>query len=264
MKRIQLFEFEDQAWFPDILRVCMTRYILTFHKLLGSAEKLADLLAKGLKKTNKNQVIDMCTGAGGPMEDVKKILAEKHGFTDLKMTLTDLYPNQKAAAVINNNGDPNLSYRTESVDATNVDHDFEGMRTMVCSMHHMPPQMAKKILLDAQKDQQPICIYEISDNSFPFFMWWMPLPINILMVFFITPFVRPMTWQQIVFTYIIPVLPIFIGWDGTVSNARTYTLKDWDIILDEIKTDDYTWEKDLIEGKNGVNQMYLMGYPKED
>ena len=43
MKRIHLFEFEDLPWFPNWLRTCMTRYIVTIHRLLGSAGELAAL-----------------------------------------------------------------------------------------------------------------------------------------------------------------------------------------------------------------------------
>lgn len=38
MKRIHLFEFEDQAWFPNWIRVLMTRYIMAFHRLIGTAD----------------------------------------------------------------------------------------------------------------------------------------------------------------------------------------------------------------------------------
>jgi len=72
--------------------------------------------------------------------------------------------------------------------------------------------------------------------------------------------VRPMTWQQLVFTYIIPIIPICFGWDGAISNARTYTLNDLDELLSGIKSNNYEWEKGIIEGK--TNQIYLLGLPK--
>jgi len=73
--------------------------------------------------------------------------------------------------------------------------------------------------------------------------------------------VRPMTLQQLVFTYLIPIIPICFGWDGTVSNARTYTLDDLDELLSGIPSDGYEWEKGVIEGK--TNQIYLLGHPKK-
>lgn len=259
MKRIHLFEFEDFHWFPNFLRICMTNYIITIHKLLGSAEDLAQLLTQLLPKSKHKAIVDLCSGAGGPMPEVKEIL-QKDGFPDLSLTMTDLYPNTTAAASINAQNDPTLQYLTQPIDATKVAAHQQGIRTMVCSMHHMPPKIAKSILKDAQQSKQPICIFEISDNSMPFILWWLAIPTTFIMVLFITPFVRPFTWKQFVFTYLIPLLPIFIAWDGAVSNARTYTLEDLDELLADLQAPNYTWEKGLIKGKAG-NKLYLMGYP---
>lgn len=260
MKRIHLFEFEDFQWFPHFLRIGMTNYILTMHRLLGSAEDLANLLSPLLRKTKKTAIVDLCSGAGGPMADVKQLLEEKHGFSELSLTLTDLYPNTEAAKAINAQSDTSIRYLTEPVDATNVQKKREGLRTMICSMHHMRPNTAKSILKAAKDDRQPICIFEISDNSAPFILWWLAIPTSFLMVFFITPFVRPLSFKQIIFTYLIPLIPIFIAWDGAVSNARTYTLGDWDEILADLQSEDYTWKKGTIKGKAG-NKMYLIGQP---
>jgi hypothetical protein len=80
------------------------------------------------------------------------------------------------------------------------------------------------------------------------------------MTFFITPFVRPLTWKQIIFTYVIPIIPFFFAWDGAVSNARTYTLNDLDILIDGLETKDYKWEKGTIAGK--AKKIYLLGLPQ--
>lgn len=259
MKRIHLFEFEDFAWFPHWIRKCLTQYIVAVHGLLDTPQKLAEILDPLIKKTGQKKIIDLCSGSGGPMPSVNEQLKDKFGYQDLQLVLSDLYPNLSVADTINNKEDK-ISYETTPVNAANVDSNLKGIRTMVCSMHHMRPSVAKAILSNAQADQQPICIYEISDNSFPKWIWWAVLPINFLMVLFVTPLVRPMTWQQIVFTYFIPVLPVFIAWDGAVSNARTYTLEDMDILLSDLRTDEYQWETGSVEGKGG-NKLYLRGYP---
>lgn len=260
MKRIHLFEFEDFQWFPNSLRMCMTNYIMTFHKLLGTREPLANLVAKALKHSSKSQVIDLCSGAGGPMLDVADELRTNHGVENLQLKLSDLYPNVKAAQRINSQNDPSTEYITESVNAAQVDDKLKGVRTMVCSMHHMRPDIAHNILKDAQKDEQPICIYEISDNAPPIFLWWIAIPFVIPLVFLITPFIRPLTWQQLVFTYLIPVLPFLIAWDGAVSNARTYTIEDMKELTKDLKKDNYSWESGKIKGKGG-KKLYLLGLP---
>lgn len=261
MKRIHLFEFEDFEWFPNGLRVCLTRYLNTFHRLLNTAPELASLMSKGLKHASKPQVLDLCSGGGGVMLDAITQLRKEENNPNIKLTLTDLYPNLTAAKEINDRQDPNLEYLQEPVNAADVDVKHQGLRTMTCSMHHMTPEVARNILKDAYEDKQPICVFELSDNSFPKWLWWTAFIFAIPMVLLITPFVRPMSWQQIVFTYLIPILPFVIAWDGAVSNARTYTLKDIDELLEGLHTDDYVWEKGTIKGKGG-QRIYLLGLPK--
>lgn len=261
MKRIQLFEFEDFAWFPNWLRQPMTHYVAAMHKILNTSETVADILAKALKQSPTKQITDLCSGSGGPMPEVMNILKEKHGFQDLQLHLSDLFPNLEAAKGINAKKDTNIKYIIEPVNATSLGKEHKGLRTMMCSLHHMKPDVAKSILKDAKDAKQPICIFEISDNSAPLAIAWIAIPISAIMTLFITPLVRPMTWQQIVFTYFIPLLPLFIGWDGGVSNMRTYTLSDMDELTKDLHSNDYIWEKGAVDGRGG-KKLYLMGIPK--
>ena len=150
---------------------------------------------------------------------------------DLKLMLSDLYPNHEAAKSINQKNDALVAYLTDPLDATQVRKGLVGLRTMVSSMHHMKPELARKILKNAKEANQPILIFEISDNSAPIFLWWLAMPFAFIMTFIFTPLVRPMSWQQLVFTYLIPILPLFIAWDGAVSNARTYSLEDMEDLI---------------------------------
>ena len=261
MKRIQLFEFEDLTWFPAFLRQYMMRFITTMHGLLDSSSHLKTLVEKGLKHSSKPEIIDLCSGGGGPMPEVINKLKSENGIKGLKLTMTDLYPDKRMAKKVSYQNDPSITYSTTSMDATNVPSDAIGLRTMICSMHHMKPDTAKLILKNTMEAQQPICIYEISDNSFQKAIWWIAFPINILTTLLITPMVRPFSLGQLIFTYLIPILPIVIAWDGALSNARTYTLEDMDQILEGLNSNGYSWEKGSIKGKGG-NKLYLLGLPE--
>lgn len=262
LKRIHLFEFEDLNWFPHWLRRCMTRLIIVMHNLLGTGEKVAGLIAKMLKESNATAIIYLCSGSRGPMPEVLKILNEKYGIDDIHLTLTDLYPDLEAAELLNKQDRNNISYMTTPVDATHIDGRISGLKTMVGSFHHFSPPEAKQILSSAYKSRIPICIFEISDNSTPLWLWWIAIPINFIMALFITLMVRPMSWQQLVFTYLIPIIPVCFAWDGAVSNARTYTLSDLDKLLDEVGSKDYRWKKGTIKGK--TKQLYLLGIPENE
>ncbi len=258
MKRIQLFEFEDLNWFPSMLRDCMTRMLNVMHKMVKTEEVLTDLLTDYfIEKPDNKHIIDLCSGGGGAMPGVFRKLKETEGLQNLQMTMTDLYPNRKAAAEINSKNE-GINYRTVPVDATDVDMKLKGLRTMICSFHHMPVPVAKKILASAFKKRQDILIYEMSDNEFPFFLWWTAILPNIISGFVVSAMARPFTLQQFIFTYIIPVLPLCFAWDGAVSNARTYTKSDLDELLLDLQADDYVWEKGTI-GIGAMKKLYLIG-----
>jgi hypothetical protein len=260
MKRIDLFEFEDFPWFPNWIRSCLTQLIVVMHKLLKSSDDLIPLLKRALPYSHNNTIVDLCSGSGGPMIEVFKALRAGKGETNVKLILTDLYPDLEMASKINNLGVSNLTYKTSLVNASHLNMELMGVRTMVGCFHHMKPDTARQILENAKKSKTPICIYEISDNAFPTFLWWVTIPIIFLMALVITPFVRPLTWKQLLFTYIIPIIPVIFAWDGAVSNVRTYTLEDMDILLQGLEGPDYKWEKGKIGKK--ANKLYLLGFPQ--
>ncbi len=146
------------------------------------------------------------------------------------------------------------------VNALHVPAELAGVRTMVGSFHHMSPTTARSILQHARDSRQAICVYEMSDNSLPTALWWVSLPMIFLMAFFLTPFARPLTWKQLLFTYLLPVIPLCFAWDGAVSNTRTYTLDDMDQLLAGLETEDYKWEKGRLTGK--AKKLYLLGLPQ--
>lgn len=242
MKRMSLFEFEDFRWFPGGLRECLTLYIAAMHRVLGTERVLAPLLARALGAADTDRVVDLCSGGGGPLLETTKRLAADHGLRP-SVTLTDLYPNTDAAARINAAGDAaQVRYDPNPVDAGRVPDALQGVRTMVCSFHHMPPPVARRILQDAFEKRQALCVLEISDNSAPRWLWWTAFPIGVLMVLLLTPLIRPLRLRQVLLTYVLPVLPLFIAWDGAVSNARTYTEEDLRELLAGLEAPDYQWE----------------------
>ncbi|MBX2876160.1 MAG: hypothetical protein KTR30_28830, partial [Saprospiraceae bacterium] len=145
MKRIHLFEFEDLPWFPNLIRKCMTRLIVVMHRLLGTRDHLLELLKKVLPESGQNQIVDLCSGSGGPMLYAFEHLRKEPGFEDLSLTMTDLYPNEEFAKEVNERADLKLSFQREPLDATQVGDKLRGLRTMVSSFHHMPPLLAKRI-----------------------------------------------------------------------------------------------------------------------
>lgn len=266
MKRIQLFEFEDFSWFPDGLRNGMTNLILVLHRMMGISDVLADGIRDVLKEQNLSRIVDLGSGSGGPMPEVLKKIHENKELENVELLLTDLYPNPQAIQKFNRNVEDKISYSESPVDATDLKTAPDGLLTMINSFHHMPPKEARKILTSATENAQSILIYEMAENKMPLWLWWLLLPLSlvllIIMVFFMTPFVKPLKWHQLIFTYLIPVIPICYAWDGQASMPRMYALQDIDILLEGLHRNEYVWEKGYPLKKNGKKLgTYLKGTP---
>lgn len=265
MKRVQLFEFEDFGWLPDWIRSSMTNVLVVLHKFLGTKEVLSNLILKTRESYPFNQIVDMGSGSGGIMPEA---IASINDQTDnpIDLVLTDIHPDKSKVDYINNQKLPHVQYSSESVDATNLKSAPNGLKTMLNSFHHMPKESAKKILHTAQDNGEAILIYEIGENKIPLVLWWLLLPISLVIVFlmalFQTPFSKPITFKQIVFTYLIPIIPLLYAWDGQASIVRMYTFDDVRSMLPKASAQ-YTWTMEQAKKPNGKKVgYYILGLPK--
>lgn len=266
MKRLELFEFEDFNWLPDYIRTGVTNLIKVFHSLVGTKDVLVGVITDCQEKIKFNQIIDLGSGSGGPMiEVVDKINMANEVEKPIKLFLSDKYPNAKTVRRINDLELPNVEYLKHSVDALEMKNSPNGLKTMIASFHHMPPSIAKQILSSAEESKEPILIYELAENNIPVMVWWLLLPISltvlVVMSLIMTPLVRPLTINQIVFTYIIPVIPIVYAWDGQASIMRTYTFEDIKALIGKRKNERYVWE--ICQAKKSNSKKagyYIFGY----
>jgi len=266
MKRIQLFEFEDLSWFPSWARSSVTKLLMVLHRMMGISEVLADLIKDVLEKQNLSKIVDLGSGSGGAMPEVLKKIHEATDFENVELLMTDLYPNAAIVKQYNSDDNSNVTYHKDPVDATNIATAPNGLKTMMNSFYHMPPEAARKILESAYTNKQPLLIYEMAENKIPLIAWWIMLPLGLLilviMTLFMTPFVKPLTGKQLLFTYLIPIIPICYAWDGQASMPRMYAMKDYDILLEGLHSEDYKWEKGYAKKKNGKKSgTFLIGMP---
>lgn len=182
----------------------------------------------------------------------------------VRLTLTDLYPNQDAIQRISRSDEKHTGYRVQPVDATQYQVAGESpIRTIICGFHHLPPELAKGVLLSAMQAGDPIVVYEISDNSMPpKHLWWLGLPLNFIFGLVVATAMRPMTMGRFCVSFLLPVLPACFAWDGAVSNARTYTAADLQELTSELPTSDfaYHWEIGQVDARPS-KQLYLLGMP---
>jgi len=261
MTRIQLFEFTDLTWYPQEFRDIQTDY-LQFASSMGSGHKnLIPLFQKALSQAKTSRIIDLCSGGMGPWKNLQKQL-NKTGL-EVNFILTDKYPNKKTITKLANNAIPRIEYCPDSIDAGNVPESMDGMRTMFEGFHHFQPEDARKILSDAQEKGRAIGVFEASLIPPAGILLLVLSPfITLLTYILVTPFIRPFRFSRIIWTYLLPVVPLATCWDGVISLLRVYSEKELNDLVDPIKTKNYVWE--IGQASTGTpifNFTYIIGYP---
>jgi hypothetical protein len=257
MRRLHLFELEDQPWLPGVIRDAGTAYLEYGSRIMGHAKVVAPILAAALRRNGETRIVDLCSGGAGPLPST---LAEIAATEDLEVTatLTDLYPNRAAfEAAIRNH--PALSACFEPVDATAVPADLRGVRTLFNGFHHFRPELARAILEKAVEDRAPIVVLEgVARHPLALLsMFFAPI-----ISLFLIPFLRPFRWEWIPLTYLVPVIPLFIFWDGFVSCLRVYDEDELRELTSGLGSPSYVWEigKLSLPG-TAFDTPYLVGSP---
>lgn len=257
MGRIHLFEFEDQKWFPTFLRNYGTDFLQFLSNKTKMYKPIIPVIKRGLIKSGSNQIIDLGSGGGGGLVWLNSEL--KKDIPDLKIVLTDFYPNIPAFRLTKQEAD-NFEFIDTPVDARNVPSELKGLRTQFLSLHHFRPREAKQILQNAIDTNSSIAIFEAQERSLPSIVAMLFSPLTVL---FTTPFIRPFKFARIVFTYLIPIVPLFVLWDGVVSSLRTYSVKEMNELTDDLKgTATYDWEINRVKSGPSI-VLYLLGTKKD-
>jgi hypothetical protein len=254
MKRRQLFEIEDQPWLPAAFRDAIRRYLAAAWRMTPLPQMWAKHLLSLLDSTGFDQIVDLGSGSGGPAPVIVKEM-RKSGLP-VRAILTDLYPDEHGGA-----RDPELGieYWPEPVNAVQVPESLTGVVTMFASFHHFPPAAAQGILRNAFVHRRPICVFEMTSRTRISALSCLLVP---LAVWVITPRVRPMSLFQLVFTYLIPVLPLMVFWDAFVSQLRTYSPDDFRAMTADLVANDYQWEcKEVRVAPFPSGVPYLIGRP---
>jgi hypothetical protein len=256
MARIHLFEFEDLKWFPSFLRDYGTDFLQFLANKTPMYDPAVPVIQKALDKSNTNQMIDLGSGGGGGLLRINKELLKNN--PDLKILLTDYYPNTDAFKYTEEQAD-NIYAIDTSVDARKVPGDLKGLRTMFLALHHFKPEDAQLILQNAVDSNQSIAIFEAQERSIASFIAMFFSPITVL---FVTPFIRPFKIGRIIFTYIIPIVPLFVWWDGMVSSLRTYSVEEMQQLVNGLDNkDSFDWEIKRTKSGPGV-LLFLVGNVK--
>jgi len=258
MGRMQLVELEDLRWFPETLRDGGTAFLQLAERMSGHGRMMVGPLERLLDATGERRILDLCSGGGGPAS----VIADELGKRGRRVTVTlsDRYPNARAFAFAAESSGGEVRGLAEPVDATAVPEDLPGVRTIWNAFHHFPPALARAILVDAYEKRRPIAIFEVVSRELPMLLGLLLTPLTVTLS---VPFWRPFRWSWLLWTWLIPIMQLFVWWDGVVSWLRIYSPDELRALVADLDRPDWVWEIGQTQlGKAPLHGTWLTGRPR--
>jgi hypothetical protein len=253
LRRLQLFEFLDQPWCPSAVRHGATDYLEAITNRADIYAPVQGEIFRAIAACRAERVVDLCSGGGGPWLSPgwRRALAD---HAPLTLVLTDKFPSRELSTRLD--GDPSVGCVDVSVDAASVPRSLRGFRTIFSSFHHFPDNVARAVLADAVSAGEGFAMTEVTSRTVRAFATMFLMPLFALVL---TPRMRPFRWSRLVLTYLLPLIPFVVFWDGMVSCFRTRTPEE---LLDLTSGfPEYDWTAGYASGR-WLAPVYLIGYPR--
>jgi len=253
MRRLHVFELEDQPWFPAVIRDLATDYLQFIQQRFRIDRAMTPLVRRALDRSGAAAIVDLCSGGSGPLLGVVTDLAAEG--RPVRATLTDLFPNAAAFAAIAAQSHGRITGEPEPIDARQVPARLTGLRTIFNGFHHFAPADARSVLHAAAAAKQPIAIFEVSERS----VRTLPVLLTPLIVWIVTPLMRPFLWRRLAWTYLVPLVPLTCLWDGIISQLRAYTVPELRQLCEG--SPPMEWEAGQVPIAKGRGRLtYLIGF----
>jgi hypothetical protein len=222
MRRFHLLEIADQSWCPKILRDGLTDYLRHAEAVMRPYDPVLPRVQRAIAACGEERVLDLCSGAGGPWVPLLSAW-EKTGGGPLEVRLSDQRTSPEAWARAAEVSNGVIRPYPQPVNALAVPKDLLGFRTLFAAFHHFRPNEAREIIRDAVQQKRGIAILEVTQRT--------PLAVFLacfswLFTMLLTPGIRPVRVSRLLLTYVIPVIPALVTFDGVVSCLRSYTVEE--------------------------------------
>lgn len=229
MKRHHVPQFTNQTWFPQYLKNCIFEFMTWFVGKTRAAHPFLPVIKRGLEKTSNSTIINIDSQLGAGFETVQPLL-------DKNVVVKNILLKDFEAKEI-------------------------GLYLSVNAFHQLKVHEAKDLLTQIAESRNPVAIVEGNNDS----LWQVVgmtvfVPLTILLT---APFVKPFRFGRLIFTYLIPILPIITLIDGFLALFKLYAPVDLDELTDSIAVNNYKWESGKMDNGRGGKIMYLLGYPQQ-
>ena len=176
----------------------------------------------------------------------------------VQVRLTDLHPDGDTWAWLESRAARGVAGHPGPVPADAVPEELAGVRTVFDGLHHLPPAVARAVLADASRRGVPLLVAEAVERSA---LGLLGVLLSPLLVWLVTPFLRPVTLPRLLFTYVAPLIPLLVLWDGVVSVLRSYRPEEL-LALSAGLPGNLTWRVDRARPR-GPAATFLTGTPRQ-
>jgi len=253
MRRLTIPEIEDQPFTPAWLRDLLTDFLREMAIRLELYAPVKPLIERLLRSGDTRAVVDLCSGAGGPWR------ALMEADWDVQVTLTDLHPHTGRDRL--DAAGSGLHFEPEPVDALAVPRRLSGVRTLFSGLHHLSDEQARALFERAMADQCPLGAFEFVERRFGRLL--VDTVMAPLLVLLLTPSIRPRRVRRYLLTYLVPLVPLVVLWDGLASDLRARTIEELEELLEPLRSPDYHWEVGtVVSARTRTRITYVIGEPR--
>ena len=225
MKRKQITQIINVGWFPKFLKTLIAEFLSWFVVKVNATKPFVPVIEVVLDKTNHKKIINIEFGIGAGIETIKPFLKD--------------------------------DVTVDSIHISNFITSEKGVYLFVNSFHQLNSKKAKKILQNIVDSGNPVVVVEGNNDS----LWQIVgmtvfVPLTVLLTAF---FVKPFRISRIIFTYLIPILPIIIVIDGCIALLKLYNPTDLLELTSSLERNNYDWKAGKNDNGRGGKIMYLTG-----
>lgn len=228
MRRKEAPQFLNQQWVPEFYRNRMTEFLTWFVGLVGAARPFVPVIMEGLALSREKQIFPIAQNVGAGFESVAPYL--------------------------------DFEIQTEEISWEHPDFSKPGLYLSVNGFHQLPAPRAKAFLERIAESGNPVVIVEGNNDSLRQIIGMtIIVPLTVLLT---APFVKPFRISRLIFTYLVPLLPITILIDGCMALFKLYNPSDLKELTDGISVNSYHWEAGKRDNGRGGKIIYLIGGPR--
>ncbi|KAG8170040.1 hypothetical protein KVR01_000785 [Diaporthe batatas] len=250
--RMHLFEIDDQPWFPPWFRAKVQAALtqtwnsqIPLLQPVSPARMVSRLLQAHLGDRLADHVfVDFCAGGGGPTPSIERYINQDTSQGPVQFVLTDLHPHIENWTRASRRS-PNIHFSPSQIDASDAPPDLlanhlntnnalgsgkKQFRLFNLAFHHFDDPLARRILANTLQTSDGFAIFELQDRSLRAFLACCLLGVGVLL----SAPLFAWRWRSpgtLFWSWVVPVLPFVLVYDGWVSSLRTRTPDEVEALL---------------------------------